>query len=227
MHRLKEITKNLSGIKRILERKYRKKSDRLIMIKQELQDIFKVNRTLASTVDLKKISSLITRLTCELMHTDTCILRLLDEDKKTLLVNSSYCISEVFIKKSIIKVGEGVSGIVAKTRRPLAVYDIDKDPRVKYKELIKKEGLSSVLAVPVIFQDKILGVISTGSKKARHFLEEEIEVLSIFASQVTIAIQESRHYDDIHINYFNTIHALVLAIEARDPYTLGGLLMPH
>jgi PAS domain S-box-containing protein len=220
--RLKDIVENLKGSKRSIEKKYRKKKNELFAVKEELQDIFKVNRTLASTVDLKKIFSLITRLTCELMQTDTCVLRLLNEDKKTLVINSSYCISDNFIQKSsVIKLGEGIGGIVAQTKKPLAVYDIDKDSRVKSKELMKKEGLRSMLAVPVVFQDKVLGVISTGSKKARHFLEEEIEVLDIFASQVAIAIQEARHYDDIHINYFNTIHALVLAIEARDPYTRG------
>jgi HD-GYP domain-containing protein (c-di-GMP phosphodiesterase class II) len=156
------------------------------------------------------------------MHTDACVLRLLDEDKNTLVINSSYCVSDGFIKEtSTIKIGEGISGRVAKMNKPLVIYDIDKDPRVKYKELMKKEGIKSVLAVPVLFQDNVLGVISTDSRKLRYFSEEEAEVLSIFASQAAIAIQEARHYDDIHINYFNTIHALVLAIEARDPYTRG------
>jgi HD-GYP domain-containing protein (c-di-GMP phosphodiesterase class II) len=38
---------------------------------------------------------------------------------------------------------------------------------------------------------------------------------------VALAIQESKHYESIHINYFNTVHALVLAMETRDPYTRG------
>ncbi len=220
--RLKDITKNLSQFKRVLEKKYRKKKNELVTIKEELQNIFKVNRTLISTVDLGKISSLITRLTCELMHTDNCVLRLLDENRKNLTVSASYCVSDALIKKmALVRLGEGICGIAAKTMKPLVVYDIDKDPRVRHKELMRKEGLRSFLAVPVMFQDKLLGVISTGSKKARRFCREEIEVLSIFASQVAFAIEESQHHDDIRINYFNTIHALVLTIEARDPYTRG------
>ncbi len=220
--RLKEIAENLSRFRRILEKKYRQKKTQLTTVKKELQDIFKVNRVLISAGDLKKMSFLITRLTCDLMHTDSCILRLLDEEKKSLVVSASNRISDSLINASkVMRLGEGISGIVAQSRKPVAVYDINTDPRVKYKELIKREGLRSILAVPVIFKDKILGVVSTGSRQARHFSEEEIQVLNIFASQVGVAIKESRYYDDIHINYFNTIHALVLTIEARDPYTRG------
>jgi len=222
LHKLKDVTENIVRFKSMLKERYHKKIDELIMVKKELQGIFKVSRFLKSNINPKKISSLITQLTCRLMHTDACILRLINEDKKTLVVDSSYRISDAFIEKiPMLKVGECVCGMTAELKKPLAVYDIDKDPRVKYAELIKQEGFKSMLSVPVVFQDKILGVISTYSKKARHFTEEEIEVLSIFASQVAIAIQESEHYQNLHMNYFNTIRALVLAIEAKDPYMCG------
>jgi putative nucleotidyltransferase with HDIG domain len=48
-----------------------------------------------------------------------------------------------------------------------------------------------------------------------------MEILSIFASQVALALQESRYYEDIHLNYFNTIHTLALALESRDVYSRG------
>jgi len=220
--RLKEVTANIVRFKSILKDRYRRKINELITVKEELQGIFKVNRFLRSTSDPKKISFLITQLTSRLMHTDACILRLIGGDKKTLVVNSSYGISDAFIEKiPMLKVGESICGMAVETKKPLAVYDVDKDSRVKYAELIKQEGFKSMLSVPVIFQDEVLGVISTYSKKPRHFIAEEIEVLSIFASQVAIAIQESKHYENLHMNYFNTIRALVLAIEAKDPYMRG------
>lgn len=220
--RLKDITVHITRLKNILAKKYHKRNSQLMTFKKELQDIFKVNRTLSSTVDLDKISALITRLSCELMHTDACILRLFDQDRKTLMVNSSYCFSDAYVKKvPVVKIGEGISGIVAKTKKPLVIEDINKNLGIQRQELIKKEGFRSILSVPVLFQDKLLGVLSACSKRVRHFSEDEIEVFNIFASQVAFAIQESRYYEDIHKNYFNTIHALVLAVEARDPYTRG------
>jgi PAS domain S-box-containing protein len=222
IQRVRELTGNLSGTKRILEKKYRKKNNELALIKEELQDIFKVNRVLSSSVDFEKITSLITRITCELMHTNACVLRLIDMQKKMLCVNAGYGIDEALMAKlPILKFGESIGGKVAYLKKPLVVYDIEKDSRLKNPEILKKAGFRSLLCVPVLYQKKIMGVITTLSKKRHYFSEEEIEVLSIFASQVATAIQESKHYDDIHLNYFNTIHALVLAIEARDPYIRG------
>lgn len=220
--RLNRVTENMAILKSLLKEEYRKKINRLMAVKKEFQGILKVNRFLRTSTNPQKISSLITQITCKIMHTDACILRLIDEDNKTLVVNSSYCISDAFIKRlPVLKVGESVGGLTVETKKPLAVYDVDKDFRVKYAGLIKKEGFKSMLGVPIIFQDKVLGVISTFSKKARRFTEEEIEVLNIFASQAAISIWESKHYQYIHTNYFNTIRALVLTIEAKDPYMRG------
>jgi PAS domain S-box-containing protein len=222
VERLKGIAQSLAKAKRSLNEQCRSKNSKLIALKEELQDIFKVNRTLSSNIDVEKISSLITRLTCELMHTDACVLRLLDEEKETLVVSSSYAISDRLIAHlPELKIGEGISGKVAQAKKPLAVNNLGKHPTSGCKKLLRIEGFTSVLSVPVVFQGKVLGVIGTYTKRPRKFSEDEIEVLSIFAGQVAIAIQESKHYEDIHRNYFNTIHALVLAVEARDPYTRG------
>ena len=224
LQRLKEITKNISGSHSMLEKKYCRERNRLLIMKEELQKIFKINRAISSIADLKKISSLIMRLTCELMHPDISVLSLFDEQEKSWEVNSSYSASDATLKKIFfLRLNKEINDKVAQIKRPLAISDLDKDSRfrLKFKEPIKKEGLRSVLSVPVLFQNRVLGVISVYSHRPQQFKDEEIEVLSVFASNVAIAIQESKYYKDIHTSYFNTMHALVLAIEARDPYTRG------
>jgi HD-GYP domain-containing protein (c-di-GMP phosphodiesterase class II) len=220
--KLKEVTWKVTKAKTLLKDNYRKKIDKLIAMKEELQGIFKVNRFLNSTAKPRKIFAMITQLTCRLMHTDACILRLLDEDKKSLLVNSTHCLSEDLVKKiPLLKLGESICDMVVQAKKPLVVYDLEKDSRVKSVEFMQDGGFKSMLSVPIVFQGEVSGIILTYSKNYRHFTNEEIEVLSIFASQVAVAIQESKHYDNLHINYYNTIRALVLAIEAKDPYTRG------
>ena len=59
LQRLKEITKDLSGVNSTLKKKYYRQRNKLIAIKEELQKIFKINHTISSSMDLKKISSLI------------------------------------------------------------------------------------------------------------------------------------------------------------------------
>jgi len=222
LHKLKDIVGTLSKSKKIMQKKYHQKSRAVVSLRDELADIFKVNRTLNSTLDSDKVSSLITRYTCELMHTDACVLRLFDKNRNMLFITANHGISQPLASKlSEVKVGESICGRVAKTRKPVAVDNIYKEPAIKHKGIIKKEGFKSMLCVPVEFHGSILGVISAYSRKIKHFTKDQVELLSIFAAQVAVAVHESRYAQDIQRNYFDTIHALVLAIEARDPFARG------
>lgn len=221
INRLKIINKNTKAVQAILEKKYIKNIKENVAIKEELKDLIKINHLVSASSNLKKISSLVTYFTCSIMHTSSCALRLIDEERGALVLKGGWGLSKRFLSNTPLKIGEGISGWVAEGHKSIAVYDIRSDSRVKYPEIIKKEKLCSALYTPIIFKGKVEGVISTYSKTPHHFTEEEMRLLSAFASQVAIAIQETRHYEDIHINYFNTIHALVLALEARDPYTRG------
>lgn len=219
---LHEATRRMSDFKNMLKDRYKKKIEELQGVKEELESIYKVTHALKAGMDPKKISLMIARLTCELMHTDACLLQLVDEESKMLIVNAGYRVSEEFMKRfSVVKIGECVNGKAAASGKAIVVSDIDRDHRIKNVDLIKAEGFVSMLSVPILFQDKVSGVISAYSRKKRQFSTEEMEVLGIFASQAAVAIQEARHCRDIQSTYFNTIKALVLAIEAKDPYTRG------
>jgi len=229
--RLKEITRDELQHNHLLHKKYLQSKDRLDTVKKELQDIFKVNRTISASADAEKTFSMITRSICELMNTDCCVLRIIDEEKKALTAAASYGIHNGLKRNLLdVKLGDGISGRAALARKPVVINDLgrksgvkyrDKNARAKYRELAQSLGLQSMISVPVIFDGKMLGVISTYSRRNRCFEDDEVRVLSIFASQIAIAMHESKHFEEIHQNYFNTIHALVRAIEARDPYTRG------
>jgi len=220
--RLNNITDNLQDSKNKLWQKYSEKNTQIARVKEELRDIFKVNHTLNSIPDVKKVSSLITRLTCELLHTDACVLSLIDEQTSTLHPKASFGIDETTMKQiPILRLGESISGKSALARKPLAIYDISCDERILKANIWENAGFNSLLCAPVLTKDKTLGIITTFSKDKHIFNEEEIKITRMFASQVAIALKEAKHNDDIHMNYFNTMHALVLAVEARDPYLRG------
>lgn len=218
--KLRHITKLTIKFKDRIYRMYRHKISELRIAKEELRDIIKINKVFSLTSDLKKICNLIARLTCNIMRTDACTIRLLDEKRGILFIEGGWGLKKD-ISATPLRLGESISGRVAKNGRSIAVYDLAKETSIKYPEIIKREGWVSVVAMPMVIKDKVLGVISTYSRNPHHFTEEEIKPLSLFASQAAVAIQETKLYEDIHINYFNTIHSLVLAMEARDPYTRG------
>lgn len=214
----------LNGIiteKNLLKKKYRQKLKELSTIKEGFRHIFKINHTINSSIDLKKISYLICRFICKLVHTDACMLLINDEHKKMFTINSGYGFTNGFIKELSFDPDDEIKSALMDLNKPWAVSDITKEPRIKCDELVRKEHFVSQVSVPVAYGKRHLGVITTFSHKERHFTKEEVKILNVFASQIALAIQTAKSYENIRLNYFNTIHALVLAIEARDPFTHG------
>ncbi len=99
--------------------------------------------------------------------------------------------SEAYLKERTLKLGEGVVGYVAQQNKPLAILDVQKEPRYKEKALAKKEGLISMLSVPLTVKDKVIGVINCYTSYPHEFNETERAVLTAVASQSAICIENT------------------------------------
>jgi len=99
--------------------------------------------------------------------------------------------SEEYLKERSLRLGEGVVGYVAQENRPMMIYNVLKEPRYKEKELARKEGLVSLLSVPMCVKDKVIGVINCYTSSPHKFTKSEIEVLTTVASQAAIAIENA------------------------------------
>ncbi|MDD5565913.1 MAG: HD domain-containing protein [Candidatus Omnitrophica bacterium] len=219
---LKIIIGSLKGLSSSLQKKYRQKVKKFITLQRRAKGIFKINILLRSNTESKTIYSLIARCARELLHSDICVVRIILDHVHTFVLNSGTPLREGLKKKMpLLKQGKGLARMILHMKKPVAIYDMYKDKRAIAKEVIQKAGMASMLCVPVVFRQKPLGIISVYTKHKRRFSEEDKESLNTLASQLAIAIQGSRHYQDIHTSYFNAIHALVLALEARDPYARG------
>ncbi len=219
--RLHAIFRNTRNIKRNLTKQYKNLLKKLKYTNEEVRDMFMVSQAISSNGDTSKTISLITKLTKQLIHADAVTIRFVDDEKGMLIPKAVVGMSKRILMETPLKIGQGLEGLVAKNSKPLFSKDMQSDERVPYKEQIKRENLRSAISVPAIFNNHCLAVITAFYRRIRKFKEEEISALKAFASNVAIAIQETKNCDDVHRNYFNTLKALVLAMEARDPYTQG------
>jgi putative nucleotidyltransferase with HDIG domain len=99
------------------------------------------------------------------------------------------------------------------------VLDVRNDPNFQYPEAAEAEGLRSVLSVPLVSKDEPLGVIRIYARTRRKFRQREIDLLTAFAHQAAVAIENAELYEDVRRNYYETTRALTTAIEAKDPTT--------
>lgn len=189
---------------------------------KELSALYEVGKSITSTLHLDKILKLITRKSAKIMNASSASLRLLDKSKKMLILKCSYGLNNKPCKiKKTLKIGESIAGRVAKEVKAYIVNDLRKERHYKYPHLIKQKGLRSLVAVPLVQKNRIIGVLSVYNQRPSKYGEEDVRLLSMFASQATVAIENARLYEQAEKGYLNTIETLSNIIDAKDSHTFG------
>jgi signal transduction protein with GAF and PtsI domain len=163
-----------------------------MQLEEQIKAISKISRAITSDLYLEDILRLIVTVTAELLGSNICSLMLIDEKTNQLVVRASQSISEEYNKKPPLKIGEGIAGKVAKENRAIAVKDVTKEKEYKHKDIAKKEGLSSLLCVPLAVKGKVIGVINCYTSQPHEFSETEKEILATIANQAAVAIENTQ-----------------------------------
>lgn len=159
---------------------------------EQIKALTKISKAIASDLYLEDILRLIVAVTAEVMGSNICSLMLIDEKNNELVIRATQSISEEYNKKTPLKIGKGISGKVAEENRPLAVKDVTKEKEYMYQDIAKKEGLCSLLCVPLSVKGRVIGVINCYTSTPHDFTEIEINVLTTIANQAAMAIENTQ-----------------------------------
>ena len=111
--------------------------------------------------------------------------------KQELKIKATQAMSSAYLKERTIKTGEGIVGLVAKSKKPIAILDVLKDARYKEKMLAKKEKLVSMISVPMMVKNKVIGVVNCYTTQKYKFEKSDINLLSTVANQSAVAIENT------------------------------------
>jgi len=162
-----------------------------IPYEEHIKALSKISKAIASDLYLEDVLGLIVVVTAQVMGSNTCSLMLIDEKKNELVIRATQSVSEEYNKKPSLKIGEGIAGKVAKENKPIAVKDVTKEKEYKYQGIAKKEGLCSLLCVPLSVKGRVTGVINCYTPEPHDFTETEINILSSIANQAAVAIENT------------------------------------
>lgn len=168
-----------------------KKNTKTMSHAKQFEALSKVSRSITSNLYLEDILKLIVTVTAEIMNSKICALSLVDEKNNTLVLKATQSMSEAYNKKPPLHLGEGIAGKVALENKPKAVFDITKEPEYKYKDIAKKEGLRSLLSVPLSVKGRVIGVLNNYTSRPHKFTAEEIDIMTSVANQAAIVIENS------------------------------------
>jgi len=158
---------------------------------KEINALLEISKAIASGLYLEDVLRLIVTVTANLMSSKICSLWILDERDQKLKLKATQSISEEYLKERSLAMGEGVVGHVAVHNRPMAILNVLKEPLYKEKDLAKKEGLVSMLSVPMCIKERVIGVINCYTSYPHSFSKSEEEMLTTVANQAAICIDNS------------------------------------
>jgi signal transduction protein with GAF and PtsI domain len=186
------LLKDFTLIENVMLPYYNKTGNKKEDIKKQIEALMSISRCIVEKNNLEEILGLIVKIVAEVMEYKICSVMLYDEEKQELIIKATLSLSDEYKNKPNLKIGQSLSGRAIKEKKPISAIDVLKDPNYKYPEIARKEGLKSMLAVPMLFKNRTIGVINVYTNTEHIFSEEEIKMLSSVANLAAIAIENAK-----------------------------------
>ena len=169
----------------------------------ELRALGEVGQAVSSTLDLQTVLSAIVRHAVQLSATSGGVIYEFDEAAQEFHLRASFRMEGEIVQAlqvTPVRPGQGATGQMATVRAPVQVPDILEEREytgTRVRPMLARLGYRSVLAVPLLREERIMGALTVWRKEAGSFSTEVVNLLQTFASQSALAIQNARLFREI------------------------------
>ena len=159
---------------------------------RELEFLHELTQVATQARDWDELMRTIIERTTVALRVDVCSLYLMDRDDERLTLAATNGLDPGHVGKVSLAYGEGITGTVAKTRRPAQVPDVRVDARFKWVRGYDLQGITSMLSVPLSWNDLVVGVINVQTRASRTFTASETEFLVTIAALLGGIVEKGR-----------------------------------
>jgi sigma-B regulation protein RsbU (phosphoserine phosphatase) len=161
---------------------------------EAFETLAEIAREVTSVLDLDELFARIAQLAKRLIDYRTFGILLLNDSNELEMRLAVQYGEKVEVPR--VRLGEGLVGYAALHKEPVLVADVSLDPR--YIRLVP--DVKSELAIPLLLQDRCIGVVDLESPELDAFSKRDVEILSLLASQAAVAIENARLYEQVRAN---------------------------
>jgi signal transduction histidine kinase len=152
----------------------------------------------------------------DILEADTCAVLLVDEATNELVARAAVGIEEEVERGVRIPVGGGFAGRVAAQMKPVILDDVDHADVLN--PILREKGIKSMLGVPLLVAGEPLGVIHVGTLVHRRFTADDVELLTLVADRVALAIERARlHEQALQLDDLRANFVAIASHELRTP----------
>jgi len=163
--------------------RHRELESRLERAEQQIALFQRVSRLMTRDMELHDVLNEIVNLVRDFLSCDSCLIYLVEEGE--LVLRASGELNEKTIGRVRLRLDEGLTGWVARERRLLAISrEAYNDPRFKFFKDLPQDTFEAFLSVPIISQNKVVGVINVQHREARVHSGSDMEMLTTLGEQV-------------------------------------------
>lgn len=181
MRRERAETKPLISLREQLDKK-----------NQQLAAIRDISRAIAEARDLNDTLDLITRRSTEVMNVDSCSIYLFNQTRDKLMLAASTGLNQEGIGHYFIPAGAGLTGWAAEHREAIAEADAFTDPRF-FRILGSGESrYQSLMSMPLVSRDKVIGAVNVQTKTRHEFTGEEMELFGFITELAAAALDKAQ-----------------------------------
>ena len=188
---------------------------------RQFQSLYEVASAVASTLRPEEVLQGISEAAARLLGARGASLHFLSEDGKRLTLETCYGVPSGCCGGDVVELSEVPLDKEALRGKQVLASVRPRRGQAHVPSWAEAHGMNAVLFTPLRSKDKPIGLFRVYSQDRGLFTPDVQELVGTFANQAAVAIENARLYDSIRAGYFQTVRALTLAIEAKDPPTLG------
>jgi len=170
--------------------------------------LYQAALTISSSLELDPVLQSVVKSITEAMEVKACAVRLLDPRTGQLQYNAGYGLSSNYLAKGPVDVEHSPIDSEALRGAPVIIPDVSEDSRFQYKEAAKREGIVSVLCVPLEVHGRAIGVMRVYTSEPCTFHEDDIQFLTVLASLSALAIENASLYESLKRSYDGVMDVL-------------------